>query len=462
MKRIIVACDGTGQSSSRGKYSVSTNVNRLCHALSNSPDIVQQVVFYQSGIGTEDLGWGGVGAVYSQALGEGIEENIDDAYTFIMNNYQPGDKIFIFGFSRGAFTARVLANFIARVGVYRKPEYTWAFKRAMKAYKDGTLDKDIKTHKYYTPKFGEPVLKVHEAEIEVVGCWDTVASLGVPEWKNPGGVSGDYKHFSGGLVKGIKHAFHALALDECRRPFSPTLWYLPKDAEVAKLIDLQQCWFPGVHTNVGGGYQDQAIADLTLAWMIDRCRPFLDFDSKYINLVVDLDHQPWKIYSNDRPSRLKDPVNGYDREYQGWGRGRWYDSYSQGQTWTWKYRTPGAYTDDGETKKTNETIHPSVLARWQSSRKEGGELRDGPGVWDPKALKGFEPRKGADGSWEWVKKKNGKDVLIIREAPFPARDTLPENLTSVETEVSFEGLLRYAPAEPESPSHKKGFLKNIH
>ncbi|KIK54083.1 hypothetical protein GYMLUDRAFT_1024368 [Collybiopsis luxurians FD-317 M1] len=446
MKRIIVACDGTGQSLSRGEYSGSTNVNRLCHALSNSSDTIQQIVFYQSGIGTEDLGWGDVGALYCQALGEGIEENIDDAYTFIMNNYQPGDKIFIFGFSRGAFTARVLANFMARVGVYHKPDYTWGFKRAIKAYKDGTLDKDIKIHKYYTPRFGEPVSKVHEVEIEVVGCWDTVASLGVPEWTNPGGVSGKYRHFSGSLVKGIKHAFHALALDECRRPFSPTMWYLPKDTEAAKSIDLQQCWFPGVHTNVGGGYHDQAIADLTLAWMIDRCRPFLDFDSKYINLLVSLDHQPWNIHSSDR-----------------WGRGRWYDSYRQGQTWTWKYRTPGAYTDDdGETKETNETIHPSVLARWQSSREEGGKMRDGPGVWAPKALRGFEPRAGAHGNWEWVKKKNGKEVLIIREAPFPARDTLPNNLTSVETEASFEGLLRYAPAEPESPSYKKRFVENNH
>jgi uncharacterized protein (DUF2235 family) len=200
-RRIIVACDGTGQSASRGGDSIPTNVTRFCDALSNSGD-VQQIVFYQSGVGTQDLGAGwGVGKLIQGALGEGLDDNVADGYTFIMNNYQPGDELFIFGFSRGAFTARVLANIVARLGVISK-KYFWAFKGAMKAYKDNKLEV-YKTNIGKTDKHW-----VHKVDIEVVGCWDTVASLGFPSnLSDPGGVSGEYENFNGGLVKGDIH-FH--------------------------------------------------------------------------------------------------------------------------------------------------------------------------------------------------------------------------------------------------------------
>jgi uncharacterized protein (DUF2235 family) len=202
-RRIVIACDGTGQSTNRGGgASIATNVTRFCDALSNSGD-VQQIVYYQSGVGTQDLGaWG---KLVQEALGKGLEDNIADGYAFIMNNYQPGDELFIFGFSRGAFTARVLANIIARLGVISKG-YFWAFKGAMMAYKDNRLEE----FKMWLER-GNPSW-VHKVDIEVVGCWDTVASLGMPWppwklWTDPGGVSGEYKNFNGGLVKGDIH-FH--------------------------------------------------------------------------------------------------------------------------------------------------------------------------------------------------------------------------------------------------------------
>jgi uncharacterized protein (DUF2235 family) len=209
MRLIIIACDGTGQSSSRGKVTVPTNVTRLCRALSSSPD-APQIVFYQSGVGTQDLGWGKSIQTFVQALGAGIEDNIADGYTFLMNNYHPGDKIFIFGFSRGAFAARVLANFIAWLGVIWKT-YSWAFKGAMNAYQLGEFDSYIKGVRKIKPASNGIHVEEHEltpwaydVEIEVIGCWDTVASLGVP-WRalsNPGGVSGGYVNYDGGLVKG--------------------------------------------------------------------------------------------------------------------------------------------------------------------------------------------------------------------------------------------------------------------
>lgn len=214
MKRIIIAFDGTGQSASRGEWSVSTNVNRLCHALLNSPDLpVQQLVFYVSGVGTQDLGLGGVGTVIQGALGKGVEENVADGYTFIINNYIPGDELFIFGFSRGAFTARVLANIVARLGVFSK-RYSWQFKDALAEYKKGKKEFEAFLGKLrgsiaWDRKRSEKeksvyIPRVYEVKVKIVGCWDTVASLGIP-WgliSNAGGVSGEYEHFDGGLVKG--------------------------------------------------------------------------------------------------------------------------------------------------------------------------------------------------------------------------------------------------------------------
>ncbi|KAH9836798.1 uncharacterized protein C8Q71DRAFT_708144 [Rhodofomes roseus] len=458
MKRIIVACDGTNQSASRGDMTVSTNVNRFTHAMLNDSKKagVEQIVFYQSGIGTADLGVTvlNTGKLVQGAIGEGIEHNIADGYNFVMNNYLPGDELFIFGFSRGAFTARVLANLIARLGIFSKP-YSWAFKPAFKAYVEGpekfaeyleqlavNVERD---QKWWKPEKGEYVPRVYKATIKVVGCWDTVASLGIP-WSplsNAGGTSGDYKYYDGSLVggtaltylhpsrlwpdivlPGIEHAFHALALDECRGPFTPTMWYLPDNEEVAKTIDLRQCWFPGVHTNVGGGYPDQALANLTLAWMVDLCRPFLDIDGRYVDMCVKLDHMPWQIRSKHREAH----PDGFDRAYQGWARGRQYDSYKKGQTWTWKYRAPGAYGKP--VGRTRETVHASVRERWET--KPAGK------EWRPPALTGFEPRQRADGRWEWVKDAGGGKQTVIEEESF---ETKPEG--------SFEWLLRHASVTPE-------------
>ncbi|KAL0070631.1 hypothetical protein AAF712_002474 [Marasmius tenuissimus] len=211
MKHIIVACDGTGNSASRGKeYSPSTNVNRICHAIrpcATGPKPIRQMIFYQSGIGTQDLGLTGAGKLIQGVVGDGIEENVADAYTFIMNNYEAGDKIFLFGFSRGAYTACVLANFICQVGIYHKPAYTWSFKAAYKDYIEGNFvnkPECIAGHKFERPKDPDPVPKTHEVEIEVVGCWDTVSSLGGPldQATNIGGISGAYQWLDGSLLPG--------------------------------------------------------------------------------------------------------------------------------------------------------------------------------------------------------------------------------------------------------------------
>jgi hypothetical protein len=145
--------------------------------------------------------YGGIGG-----LGYGLEDNVADAYLYLVLNYEPGDEIFIFGFSRGAFTARVLANFVARVGIFRKL-YSWEIKRAFAEYRKGSVEfenylvqveKDIKKH---DGKDAEGPRR-RMASIKVVGCWDTVASVGVPNYIERIGWSNHYGYLDGSLAKG--------------------------------------------------------------------------------------------------------------------------------------------------------------------------------------------------------------------------------------------------------------------
>jgi hypothetical protein len=165
---------------------------------------------------------------------------------------------------------------------------------------------------------------------------------------------------------------------------------------------------------VGGGYADQAIANLTLAWMIDLCSPYLDFDPEYISMCITLDHHPEKIQSKNREDGKEE--GGFDRNYRGWGKGKIYDSYKKGQTYTWKYRTPGAY-ELAPMKLTNERIHSSVRERWNTVEPK----------WRPAALKDFEPSQQTDGSWAWRKSRG-----IELEEEFFSKD-----------ESSFQWRLRY-------------------
>jgi hypothetical protein len=181
-----------------------------------------------------------------------------------------------------------------------------------------------------------------------------------------------------------------------------------------------------VHTNIGGGYADQSLADLTLAWMVDLCRPYLDFTESYIDFCVNLDHVPMEIHSKDREAEDE----GYDKTYQGWGRGRVYDSYGDGSTWTWKYRSPGEYGGSGK-GPTNERIHASVRERWETMA-----------AWRPKSLAKFKPEQRGD-RYVWAKKGLlGKEVVIEEE-------------TFISLEGNFEWKLRYEPIPPVAVNGQK-------
>lgn len=308
-KNIVVLSDGTGQEGGKGH---DTNVYKLFRMLEDRTD--KQVVFYDEGLGTDRR------KVSGNAFGVGFSKNLKQCYQFIFDNYNAGDRIYLFGFSRGAATVRSLASFIHYFGILPKsrPEL---IKKAYKLYKQGQdeVGSELINQAYKLYKMGldkdewEDVLNkeatkfVHEhpnqwAKIEFLGVWDTVPALGVVALAGLNSVLGkilkynfhDYK-----LHPSVKNAYHALAIDDDRLWFHPSLW--AKKTREEQIVE--QIWFSGAHTDVGGGFNEPGLSDIALEWMLEKAvshglRIFLG-SRKYWNFVVspdptDLYHPPRK------------------------------------------------------------------------------------------------------------------------------------------------------------------------
>ncbi|KAJ5387080.1 hypothetical protein N7509_009621 [Penicillium cosmopolitanum] len=255
-KRIIICCDGTWQSAVSGKKNVPSNVTRLCRSLNHTGtdehgNQWQQVVWYDSGVGTSP---GLVEDVVEGAFGEGVEQNVIEAYNFCVLNYHPGDEIMCFGFSRGAYTARTIAGLISDVGICHKSElnsfpdlwrqykkvkkgkrfdrsdlwFDWMFGKADENQGAGT--EGNREFRYEHAPQGDWAQE-GSREVKVVGVFDTVGSIGMPQvlgFKLPS--TGKDGWHNVGLSPNIRHAFQALALDEHRQSFTPSVWYLPNKA----------------------------------------------------------------------------------------------------------------------------------------------------------------------------------------------------------------------------------------
>ncbi|KAH7394814.1 hypothetical protein BKA66DRAFT_381512, partial [Pyrenochaeta sp. MPI-SDFR-AT-0127] len=196
--------------------------------------------------------------------GKGVDEKICAAYKIIACNYSPGDELSFFGFSRGAFIVRSLAGLICELGILESTSIDH-FRRIYKIYQKkpaGVALKDSPEWRDYLIMVEEeegeaPQLHTETPVIRVVGVWDTVGSLGIPNlhWFDFSGFRKKYEFHDTSLHDQIKNAFHALALDETRSAFTPTLWQLPEDQNRHQ-SSLCQVWFPGAHIDVGGGNSD--------------------------------------------------------------------------------------------------------------------------------------------------------------------------------------------------------------
>jgi uncharacterized protein (DUF2235 family) len=279
MKRIVICADGTwnqrDQLDKKSGKRRPTNVTKIARAiLPRANDGIDQVVFYHDGLGTR----GPMDKVTGGAFGAGIEDNVRNLYRSIVYNYEPGDELYFFGFSRGAFTVRTLAGFMNLVGLVEKDDdyYVPEIYRCYEKNKgSGTKEWQDAFHNVDGTRPCPP--------IKFIGVWDTVGALGAPGiiGKVAGAFSGNkYAYHDVGLNEHIVNAYHALAIDERRKPFTPTLWSRPDGWSGM----LEQAWFPGVHSNVGGGYKPDGLANEALHWIISKVKSVgLDVDWSYLD-----------------------------------------------------------------------------------------------------------------------------------------------------------------------------------
>lgn len=294
MKRLVLLLDGTWNTDFGDRP--TTNIVRLREILAGSLREVpppprdggenpvngltdergiEHIVHYDSGVGTGWSDWLS-GAVF----GRGLTTNIRQAYRFLSRHYEPGDEIYIFGFSRGAYTARSLVGYVAAIGLLRCDTCTdQNERRAWRYYRTAPHDRSPGEYVALGPLMHDR----DATRITCMGVFDTVGALGVP-----------LQRFS--LFNLERHGFHdvelgsksdvnlhAVALDERRGPFEPTLWFRPKFKHFdERKIRIEQVWFPGVHADVGGGNVERdgrepgqdarGLDDLPLDWMIRRLR----------------------------------------------------------------------------------------------------------------------------------------------------------------------------------------------
>ncbi|MDN5501405.1 MAG: DUF2235 domain-containing protein [Shewanella sp.] len=262
-KRIVICADGTWNRPEKDlKVDFPTNVLRLARAISPiAADGKPQQVFYDWGVGSY------YDEVIGGATGRGLHKNIMDGYRYIVQNYSPGDEIYLFGFSRGAYTVRCLCGLINNCGILKRPEAR-LIQQAFDHYKKSSApftpsgDKSVEFRQKHS----------HESrEIKFVGVWDTVGAMGIPI--SFLGLFEDKDEFYDTKIgRNVRVARHALAIDEHRSDFEPTIWQLRDN------MDMQQVWFAGAHSNIGGSYlpdkDGSLLSDNALAWMIAEAERF--------------------------------------------------------------------------------------------------------------------------------------------------------------------------------------------
>ena len=282
MKRIIICCDGTQNDPDQMDRDriAPTNVVKISRAIkevdkTEDPEI-PQIIYYDPGVGT---GWVGKRIIEGMS-GTGISENIVQAYAFLAENYNAGDEIFCFGFSRGAFTIRSLCGMINRVGLIakKKAQKQKYYDLAYKLYRITRPGQD--RHQYFN-SFKNRYTHKEEVKIKFLGVWDTVGSLGLPIFGNST-HEWNRHHDIFGFQETVEYGAQALAIDEVRNQFRPR-FLLPNMVEK----EVEQKWFLGSHSNVGGGYADEGLSDIALAWMIKQAQKRgLKFDQDYISTHV--------------------------------------------------------------------------------------------------------------------------------------------------------------------------------
>jgi type VI secretion system (T6SS) phospholipase Tle1-like effector len=307
-KRIILLLDGTWNDIDEGPY--DTNIVRMRELISKhlveasndghlnnnignkkvhgyAASGKEHIIYYERGVGTGAFDW-----LNGGAFGDGLSRNIRQAYKFLSFWYEPGDEIFIYGFSRGAYTARSLVGYLAAAGLLRQDACSEELESlAWQYYRSATNDRMPAVWRRLT----DYVHNRSEFRVKLIGVFDTVGALGIPV-----GIAWRFNREEHGFhdveLSSITDVnLHALAIDEHRRPFEAALWRMPAFKKYETVVE--QVWFSGAHADVGGGYiveesRDPGTAyadDITLDWMMRRTKHF------YPDFPFDIDRSVEKI-----------------------------------------------------------------------------------------------------------------------------------------------------------------------
>jgi uncharacterized protein (DUF2235 family) len=361
VKQIALFLDGTWNN-----VDDNTNVWRLKSLCAKSSE---QLAYYSAGVGTQ-FGEHAAGGMF----GIGINDEVIGAYEWLVEHYEADARLFIFGFSRGAFTARSLAGFISKCGLL-KPGSPVSMKQLYARYRKGTaesvralgkvIERELSQEDGWIKEYSRPI------PIWFQGVWDTVGTLGVPLPCVPKVSRADFAFLETDLRINDTHAYHALAIDEHRAAFAPTLWTksTPKQGETyaPRSIDhVEQRWFVGAHANVGGGYENDLLAQIPLKWLMDKAiARGLQFKDK---VVIDGNENTCPIHDS-----LAEMAHGI------------YEVLTFGQHY---YRIIGSEpvdTGDAVTTTINETIDATVFERWRTD-----------GTYRPKKLSDWGKKRDVD------------------------------------------------------------------
>lgn len=339
-KRLALFLDGTWQN-----VGSNTNVWRLrCLCADKGDDGVYQLKYY-------DVGLNGV---RGGAWGEGLSENVVDAYNWLVEHYEAGDDIFIFGYSRGAYTARSLAGVVAMCGLLKPggalgthqlfSRYRRSEAQERTIYKLAGASNDLTLEEELLLRYSRPV------PIHMVGVWDTVGAVGIPVGRFQGLSTSTLGFHHTGLRKPIKHGFHAVAVDEHRRKFVQTLWTarsLPGEPrpQPRTLDSVEQRWFIGSHGSVGGGEPSDLLPQIPLRWMMRK--------ASNCGLVF---RNELEVHEDEALGPISDP-------YKVFLRG-WYSRFSP--RLHRPIEGPAEVSAAGMHYTINETIDGSVFSRWRA------------------------------------------------------------------------------------------------
>jgi uncharacterized protein (DUF2235 family) len=307
-KKIILCADGTWNTP-HGPSALpdDTNVHKLYAVLSDDPS---QLKYYDSGVGTDGTPFE---HFFGGSMGAGLFQKIQDGYEFLSYVWDPGDEIYIFGFSRGAYTARSLAGMIALFGVPNKNLDNQTVKKIFDAYRITDHSQRLAAKASLNAQYG-----LEDVTIRMVGVWDTVGALGIPGHLFSEFDQDRYGFLDTTLSPCVEKAYHAIAIDERRASFLPTLWSNPDGTPRANDAQLQQVWFPGAHCDVGGSYTDGQLANIALRWMVDNAKASgLVFDETALDTCLSPKpfdpmgpaHDEWKIIPWGLPKGRTVPAN---------------------------------------------------------------------------------------------------------------------------------------------------------